>query len=298
MLLLPKDAKIISQGLTGSEGQRALPSMLKYGTKIVAGITPGKGGQTLMGIPIFDSVKDAINAVGPVDGTIQFVPPLLTKKATLEAMDAGLKFILIGAEKVPTQDSAYIYALAQKNKATVLGPSSVGVISPHRQIKLGSIAGNTPQRAFIDGEVAIISKSGGMTSEIGISLKQTGLGVSWAAGIGGDIIACSDFADWLLELENDSKTAISIIFGELGGTYEEKVATLVAKRQIKKPVIAYIGGDFTLTLPTSVQFGHAGAIIEGEKGRPDYKRNLLREAGVIVADNFDQIPNLIKQKLS
>lgn len=295
MLLLPENAKILGQGITGSEGSAALPWMQKYGTNIVAGVTPGKGGQEVGGVLIFNSVKEAIEVVGKVDGSVQFVPPLLVKKATEEAIAAGIKFILIGAEKVPTSDAAYIYALAKKEGVSVVGPSSVGLICPQRRIKIGSIGGATPQRVFPEGSVAVISKSGGMTSEIGLHLKNYGLGVSWAVGIGGDRIVGTDFADFLLALEEDEKTSVSVIFGELGGTYEEGVAQLVQDGRIKKPVVAFIGGEFTMSLPSEVQFGHAGAIIEGERGRPDHKRKVLKEVGVLVAESFDEIAGLVRK---
>lgn len=295
MLLLPKDARIIGQGITGHEGARTLPWALKYGTKIVAGVTPGKGGQKLLKVPIFNTVKEAVAAVGEVHGSVQFVPPVYAKMATTEAIDAGIKFILNGAEKVPTKDAAIIYAYGRKMGVSVIGPSSIGLISPHRNLKIGVVGGESPDRSFADGEIAVVSKSGGMLSEIGVLLKKNGLGVSWAVGIGGDRIIGSDFVDFLLELENDAKTRASVIFGELGGAYEEKVAEFVRKGEIKKPVVAFIAGEFAQSLPSNVQFGHAGAIIEGNRGLPSEKRRILKEAGVLVAENFDDIPGLIKK---
>lgn len=297
MLLLPKNSRLIGQGLTGTQGMNALPLMLEYGTQIVAGVTPGKGGQEVHGVPIFNTVKEAIEKVGMVDGAVQFVPPLFTKAAVFEAIDAGIKFILVGAEKVPTKDAALIYAYAQKYKVSVVGPSSVGLINPERKLKIGEIGGANPNRVFAEGEIAVISKSGGMTSEIGLLLKNNGMGVSWAIGIGGDRIISTDFADLLLELENDEKTKASVIFGELGGTYEEKIAEVISEKKIKKPVVAFIAGDFTQTLPNDVQFGHAGAIIEGTRGLPDEKRKILKGAGVKVAESFDDIPGLLKESL-
>lgn len=293
-LLLKPNIKILGQGITGSEGQRALAPMLKYGTPIAAGVTPGKGGQSVQGIPIFNSVKEALSAIPDITVSVQFVPPHLTKSATIEAIEAGIKFILIGAEKVPTQDAAFIHALSTEHKVSLVGPSSVGLISPKYHIKLGSIGGDNPDRVYTPGNIAIISKSGGMTSEIGLHLKNNNLGISYAVGIGGDIITGSDFADWLIELDQDPDTYASVIFGELGGTYEEKVAEAINQGKIKKPIVAFISGEFTLSLPTSVQFGHAGAMIEGNRGRPDYKRKILQEAGVLVAKDFDQISSLIR----
>jgi len=223
------------------------------------------------------------------------VPPIYAKAAAVEAIEAGIKFTLIGAEKVPTKDAAVLHAFAKAKGASIIGPSSVGILSPHNKIKIGPIGGMDPSRMFAEGDIAVISKSGGMTSEVGLLLKNHGLGISWAVGIGGDRIICTDFVDFLLELEKDEKTKASVIFGELGGTYEERLAEFVKSGKIKKPVFAFIAGDFTQTLPNDVQFGHAGAIIEGSKGLPDSKRKILKEAGVYVAENFDDIPELIKK---
>ncbi len=294
--LLGPGSKLIGQGLTGTEGKRALPKMLEYGTQIIAGVTPGKGGQEVEGVPIFNSVREALAKVGPVDGSVQFVPPLFVKGAVQEAIEAGIKFILISAEKVPTSDEAYIYALAKKHQAEIIGPNSVGMLGTHNQIRLGLVG--DPNKAFPKGEVAIISKSGSMTAEIGLSLKNHGIGTSWAVGIGGDIIPGTDFADFLLDLEEDPNTKASVIFGELGGTFEERVAELVKAGKIKKPVVALIVGNFALQLPKEVQFGHAGAIIEGNRGLPDHKRQVLKEAGVKVADSFDDIVRLVKASLN
>ncbi len=295
MLLLPNKARILGQGITGEEGSKSLPAMLAYGTNIIAGVTPGKGGQNLDGIPIFNTIKEAVAEVGTIDGSVQFVPPIYSKMAAVEALEAGIKFTLIGAEKVPTRDAAVMYEFAKKKGASIIGPSSVGLISPHNKIKIGSIGGNNPDRVFVDGNIAVISKSGGMTSETGLLLKNHGMGVSWAVGIGGDRIIATDFVDFLLELEKDEMTTASVIFGELGGTYEERVGEYVKRGKIKKPVVAFIAGEFTTSLPSDVQFGHAGAIIEGKRGLPSEKRRILKESGVLVAENFDDIPGIIKK---
>lgn len=295
MLLPPNNARVLGQGITGSEGSVATQWMQEYGTKIVAGVTPGKGGQTVGSLPIFNSVQEAVVRVGKVDAAVQFVPPLRVKEAAIEVMDAGIKFILISAEKVPTKDAVYLVEYAKRHNVSIIGPSAVGLISPHKNLKLGSIGGATPDRVFVSGNVALVSKSGGMTSELGLILKNAGFGVSWAVGIGGDRIIGTDFVDFLHAIEQDPQTKCSVIFGELGGTYEEKVAHEVCVGKLKKPIIAFIAGEFTMSLPSEVQFGHAGAIIEGDRGLPQTKRRVLREAGVLVADNLDQIPGLVKQ---
>lgn len=295
MLLLDKNARILGQGITGDEGSRAALWAKEYGTHIVAGVRPGKGGEEVHGIPIFDTVLQAIEAIGGVDGSVQFVPPLRAKEAAFEALNAGLKFHLIVAEKVPAKDSCEILALARQKGASVIGPNTVGLINPSRKLKVGLMGGENPDKVFVPGKVAVISKSGSMAAEISLQLKRAELGISWAIGIGGDRIIGTDFVDFLLELEQDPETRLSVIFGELGGTYEERVAKFVKAGKIKKPIVAYIAGDFTQKLPSDVQFGHAGAIIEGGKGMPDYKRKVLADAGVVVAWEFDMISELVKQ---
>lgn len=294
MLLLPENFKLIGQGITGSEGSRGLETMLEYGTKVIAGVTPGKGGQEVQGVPVFNSVAEVSEIMNTPDASVIYVPPLFVKAAAVEALNAGIRFVLIFTEKVPTSDSAYIYSLAKEKGASVLGPSSVGLINPKKRLKIGSIGGGTPDRVFQPGNICIISKSGGMSSEIGLHLKNNGLGVSYALGIGGDRIAGTDFADFLMAVEEDADTHASVMFGELGGTYEERVGEMVKAGKITKPVVAFIAGEFTLTLPSEVQFGHAGAIIEGDRGRPDYKRKFLKESGVLVAENFDDISKLLR----
>lgn len=297
MLLLNKNSKIIGQGITGSEGSTAAKWMKKYGTNLVAGVTPGKAGQEVEGIPIFNTVQEAISKVGTVDGAVQYVPPLFIKKAVTEAIEAGVKNIVIVAEKVPTQDGAYIFALAQKNGVSIIGPSSAGIISPKLRIKIGSIGGPDPDQVFVPGPVAVISKSGGMTSECSLLMKNSGLGVSWAVCMGGDKIAGKDFVDFLTEFDKDPGTQATIIFGELGGTYENKIAQAKKEGKIKKPVVAFIAGEFTSQMPQGVQFGHAGAVIEGEKGLPAYKRKILKESEVLVAEDFDDLVGLVKGAL-
>lgn len=297
MLILPENPVIIGQGITGSEGSKGLETMLDYGTRVVGGVTPGKGGQEVMGVPVFNSVNELSQKFGPVDATVIYVPPLFVKTAAVEALESGIKFVLIFTEKVPTSDSAYIYALAKSKNASIIGPSSVGLINPHKKLKIGSIGGATPDRVFLPGNICVISKSGGMSSEIGLHLKNNGLGVSFALGIGGDRIAGCDFADFLMAVEEDKDTKASVIFGELGGTYEEIVGEMVKKGKIKKPVVAFIAGNFTAALPSEVQFGHAGAIIEGKRGLPSEKRRILKESGVIVAEDFDQIAHLLKSAI-
>lgn len=289
MLLIPEGAKVLGQGITGSEGYRALTWMLEYGTNVVAGVTPGKGGQEVQGVPVFNTVQEALDAVGSVDVSVSFAPPLRAQSAAEEAINAGIGLNIILAEKIPTKDAAFIYALAKQKGVDVIGPNTAGFICPARKLKIGLTGGGVPDKVFVPGNIAVISKSGSMAAEISLLLKNNNLGVSWAVGIGGDRIIGTSFVDYLIALESDESTKASVIFGELGGTYEEQVAEAVKAGKITKPVVAFIVGEFTMTLPFEVQFGHAGAIIEGDRGKPDHKRQVLREAGVKVADQLDEI---------
>lgn len=294
MRLLKEGAKILGQGITGSEGSRAVPWMKAYDSNIVAGVTPSKGGQELEGVPIFNTVKEAIEQVGMIDCAIQFVPPKFVKEAATETIEAGVGLSIIQAEKVPTQDAAFVIALAKDKGVNIIGPNTAGVICPSRKLKLGLVGGANPTKMFVPGNVAVISRSGSMAAEISLGLKKNGLGISWALGIGGDRIIGTDFVDMMLDLEQDPETKVYVMFGELGGTYEDRVAEFKTSGKIKKPIVAFIGGEFTQRLPSEVQFGHAGAIIEGDRGKPEYKRQVLKEAGVLVADDLDQIPELVK----
>jgi succinyl-CoA synthetase alpha subunit len=297
-MLLKTEAKILGQGITGSEGSKAAAWMLDYSTNLVAGVTPGKGGQTVAGkIPVFNTVKEAWDAAGPIDATVVYAPPMRSKDAVIEAIDAGIKLVVVIAEKMPTQDGAFIHAYAQKHGAQVVGPNTAGFICPAKKLKIGLVGGGDPTKMFVPGEVAIVSKSGSVAAEIGLQLKRAGFGVSWAIGVGGDRIPGLVFHEVLEELEKDDLTKMTVIFGELGGTYEEQLAEAIKTGKIKKPVVAFIAGEFTMKLPSDVQFGHAGAIIEGNRGKPDHKRQVLREAKVKVADNFDQISTLVKEAL-
>lgn len=297
-IFLSENIKVLGQGITGSEGSKAARWAQDYGTKIVAGVTPGKGGQEVEGIPIFNSIKEAIESVGMVDVAVSFAPPRFAKQAFFEAADNHIKFSVIIAEKVPTKDAALMYAYAKEKGVKFLGPNTAGAISPIRRIKLGLMGGPNPTKMFVPGEIAIISKSGSVASEIGLTLKRAGFGVSWAIGIGGDRIIGQDFVDCLKALEEDPYTKVSVLFGELGGTYEEQAAKLINEGLIKKPVVAFIAGEFTLMLPSEVQFGHAGAIIEGNRGKPDYKRKVLSQAGVKIAQKIEDIPILIRELLN
>lgn len=295
-IIIDEDTKVLIQGITGREASEKLSEMLDYGTDVVAGVTPGKGGQEVEGVPVYDSVEEALEDHPEINTSLVYVPPFAAKDAAFEAMDAGIKTLDIVTERVPTRDSWQIYEKAQEEGARVVGPTSVGIISPGK-CKLGPIGGSEPEKVYKPGKVGVISKSGGMTTETSWVVRQSGYGVSTAVGLGGDRIACTTFEDALRLFEEDDQTEAVVMFGELGGTYEEKAAEQIEKGEFTKPLVAFIAGKFTEDMP-SQQYGHAGAVIRGEEGKPSHKEKRLSEAGAHVVDVHHEIGNKLDEILS
>ncbi len=285
-IFVGEETKVLVQGITGREASEKVPEMLDYGTDIIAGVTPGKGGQEIAGVPVYNTVEGALDNHPEINASIVYVPAKFAKNAAFEALEAGIPFLNIITEHIPVRDAWKIHNKAEKLNATIVGPTSVGIISPGKT-KLGPIGGSDPEKMYNQGNIGIVSKSGGMTTETAHVLKQSGLGVSTAIGIGGDIIAGTDFTDALREFENDEQTDAVTLFGELGGRSELKAAKYI-KEEMSKPVVAFIAGEFTEKLP-SKQYGHAGAIIRAEKERPSYKKMRLKEAGVEVVNKHHNI---------
>lgn len=298
-ILVDSNTRVVIQGITGSEGARAAHDMITYGTKVVAGVTPGKGGQTTAdGVPVYDTVFEAIQKHPDINFSFIAVPAPFVLDAALEAIHAPIKIIDILTEKVPVHDVAKIIAYARQRNTTVIGPSSVGILSPG-QGKVGSIgSGEIAERVFQPGPIGVISKSGGMTAEISRILTDAGLGQSTAVGIGGDILVGFDFLDLALLFEEDNDTQAIVIFGEVGGVYEEKLAEAIADGRITKPVVALIAGDFGEKLPHGTVLGHAGAIVAPGRGSAKSKIQVLKKAGALIAKNPEEIPNLVKQCIS
>jgi succinyl-CoA synthetase alpha subunit len=294
-ILIDEDTKVLIQGITGREASEKLPEMLDYGTEVVAGVTPGKGGQKVEGIPVYDTVEEALEEHPEINTSLVYVPPFAAKDAAFEAMDNGIKMLDIVTERVPTKDSWQIYEKAKEENARVVGPTSVGIISPGKS-KLGPIGGSEPEKVYKPGKVGIISKSGGMTTETSWVVRQAGYGVSTAIGLGGDRIACTTFEDALRLFEEDDQTEAVVMFGELGGTYENKVAELIEEGGFSKPLVAFIAGKFTEEMP-SRQYGHAGAVIREDSDKPSYKEERLKEAGVHVVDVHHEIGELLQEIL-
>lgn len=295
-ILVDENTRVVIQGITGREGSFVANEMLKYGTKVLAGVTPGKGGEVLHGVPVYDTLKQALTAHPEINASLIYVPPLSAKEAAIEAISNDLKLINIITERVPVHDTADLYSYAVSRGARVIGPTSVGILSPGK-CKMGPIGGTDPDFQFKPGRIGIISKSGSMTSETAWILCQAGFGISTALSVGGDVIACATFADLLPLFEADPDTDGVVMFGEPGGVYEEQAAELVKSGAIKKPLVAFIAGKFADAMPSGITFGHAGAIMERGMGSPKAKVEALRAAGVLVADVHHEIAPLLKNAL-
>jgi succinyl-CoA synthetase alpha subunit len=290
-ILVNKDTKVLVQGITGREGEFHTKLMLEYGTKIVAGVTPGKGGQNVHGVPVFDSVREAVDAVGPIDVSIVFVPAPFAADAILEALDAGIKGVVIITEGIPVQDMlkvARAFEIAGDDR-WFIGPNCPGVITPG-ECKVGIM----PAQVFSPGRIGVVSRSGTLTYEVVAELTRAGFGQSTCVGIGGDPIIGLNFVEILRRFNDDPQTDAVVLIGEIGGTDEEEAAAFIAS-EMRKPVVAFVAGK---TAPEGKRMGHAGAIIMGRMGTAQSKIEAFKKAGVPVADLPAQIPELLKQVLS
>lgn len=286
-VIVRKETRVIVQGITGGMGKKHTELMKRDGTNIVGGVTPGKGGQEIHGVPVFDTVLEAVEKVDPEISVI-FVPPFLALDAALEAIDAGIPTISVITEGMPPQDAVKMHAAAEKAGTLVNGPNCPGIITPGE-----AVIGIHPASIYAPGRVGLISRSGTLTYEIGLGLKQNDIGISTALGIGGDPIIGLDQIKSLDLLENDPDTDMIILVGEIGGTAEEEAAEYI-KKNIKKPVVGYVAGR---TAPPGKRMGHAGAIISGNKGTAESKMKAFEEAGVKVAATPNEIVNLVKDML-
>lgn len=278
---------MIVQGITGRVGSVQTRLMLNYGTKIVAGVTPGKGGQTVEGIPVYNTVREALRE-HPADSSISFVPATSAKDAAFEAINAGLKLLVIITEHIPVHDTMKIKAMAERYGVTVLGPNTPGIISPGKT-KLGIMPGNL----YTPGEVGIVARSATLSYEIAGNLTEAGIGQTTCLGIGGDMVTGVTFVDILKMFEADQDTKAIVIVGEIGRTVEEEAAEFI-KKHVSKPVVAYIGGRHA---PLGKRMGHAGAIIERGRGTAETKITALHEAGVKVIECPMEIVSAIRNML-
>ncbi len=296
-IFINENTRVLIQGVTGREGKRSTREMLDYGTHVSCGVTPGKKGRTVEGLPVFDSVKEALEYDEFLNVSVLYVPPLMVLDAAMEAMDGGIRSIVIVTENVPIKDAAKLLEQGRRCGARIIGPSSVGVISPGIG-KLGSIGGFEPERAYSKGPVGVISKSGGMCAETSSLLTAAGLGQSTVVGIGGDVIIGTTFEDVMELFQEDDTTEVVVIFGEVGGVYEEIAAEMIREKRFTKPTVAFISGKFAESISLGLALGHAGAVVEEGFGTAEEKIRALRQAGAIVADYHHQIPELVKQARS
>ena len=284
-ILINKDTKVICQGFTGSQGTFHSEQALAYGTKLVGGVTPGKGGTTHLGLPVFNTVKEAVEVTGAT-ATVIYVPAAFGKDSILEAIDAGIKLIVCITEGIPTLDMLIVKQKLIQHDVVMIGPNCPGIIVPD-ECKIGIMPGHI----HLAGKVGIVSRSGTLTYE---AVKQTtdiGLGQSVCIGIGGDPIPGSDFISILKLLEQDPKTEAIVMIGEIGGSAEEEAANYI-KDNVTKPVVAYIAG---VSAPTGKRMGHAGAIISGNKGTAAEKTKALQAAGITVVSSLAEIGETIKK---
>ncbi len=295
-ILIDKKTRLLIQGITGKEGTRAAQESLAYGTKVVAGVTPGKGGQNVEGVPVYNSIVEALRKHKNINATFITVPAPFLKSAALEAIDAKIPLIVILTEHVPTLDSAWIVARARQEGVRVIGPSAIGIISPGKA-KIGSIGTGEMIRGFKPGPVGVISKSGGITSELCFALTRAGLGQSTAIGMGGDVISGSTFAEMLALFAKDPQTKAVAMFAEVGGSYEEEAAAFIKKTKFKKPVVAIVAGEFGSLLPEGTVLGHAGAIVARGRGSYASKIRAFRNNGILIANTIEDVPRILKQKL-
>jgi succinyl-CoA synthetase alpha subunit len=287
-ILIDEKTRVVVQGLTGSEGTFHAQRMLEYGTRVVAGMTPGKGGTTHLGVPVFNTVAEAVRAEG-ADAAAIFVPPFAAADAIMEAADAGVRLVVCITEGIPTLDMVKVKAFLKDRPALLVGPNTPGVISPGKA-KIGIMPGHIHKH----GTVGIISRSGTLTYEAVQQVTQQGWGQSTAVGIGGDPIVGLKFVDLLKLFKDDPETEAVILIGEIGGTAEEDAAAYI-QREFPKPVVGFIAGQ---TAPPGRRMGHAGAIIAGGKGTAKEKMDALRAAGVHIAVSPAEIGAKLREALS
>lgn len=295
-ILADENSQIIVQGITGREAITFTRDLLDYGSKVVGGVTPGKGGKEVHGVLVYDCVRQ-ITERHRVDASVISVPPAFVKGAAFEALSCGIPLLVIVTERIPRRDVAEILARAGGVGARVIGPNSLGVLSPHR-CKIGMVGGRAAdvKKAYSPGDMGIISRSGGMTTEIANLLTLNGIGQSTCVSVGGDPIVGSTFADLIPLFQADPQTRGVVIFCEPGGSAEEDLAECVAAHPGLKPIIAFVAGRFADEME-GMRFGHAAVMVEGGKGSTRGKIRAFQEAGILVADHFSEIPRLIRERV-
>jgi succinyl-CoA synthetase alpha subunit len=299
-ILISEDTTFIVQGITGREAVNLTRECLDYGrgAKVVGGVTPGRKGRDVHGVPVFDTVAQAVEHHGaPVKGSVVTVPPAFTKDAVFEALEHGIELIVIVTERIPRRDVAQMVELADQKGARIIGPNCLGVIVPD-VIKMGGIGGPAKDaaKAYTPGSIGVMSRSGGMTTEISSTLRAAGLGQSTAVSIGGDAIIGSTYTELMPLFEADEQTQAIVIYTEPGGRMEADLARWVVENNSRLPIVAFMAGKFMDEMP-GMSFGHAGTIVEGKADTATEKIARLKEAGIEVAEEIAEIPDLVKERL-
>lgn len=291
-ILVDEKKKVLVQGITGREGMARTKLMQRYGTRVVAGCTPGKGGQDVLGVPVYDTVLEAVENCDGLDVSVIFVPAPLVKPAALESIAAGIELLVIVPDRVPIYDVLEIAAAAKDAGARFIGPNTLGILSPGRAV-FGMMGGSAASAKdwFLPGRVGVSSRSGGITSSIAYYLSRAGVGLSTIVHVGGDAIIGTDHPAVMELFQDDPETDCVVMFGEIGSSQEERVADLIEAGKFTKPLVAYIGGKGA---QPGTRFSHAGAIIEGGRGTHEGKVKRLREVGATVVDNFGDLPQAVK----
>src|SRR5438067_1067674 len=297
-ILLHEDFTFIVQGITGREAVNLTRECLDYGSKVVGDVTPGRRGRDVHGVPVFDTVTQAVeHHGGPIDGSVVTVPPAFTKDAVFEAIENGIGLIVIVTERIPRRDVAEMVELAGLRGARIIGPNCLGVIVPE-VCKMGGIGGpaRDAAKAYTPGPIGVMSRSGGMTTEISSTLTGAGLGQSTAISIGGDAIIGSTYAELMPLFEADEQTEAIVIYTEPGGRMEAELAQYVTEHDSRLPIVAFMAGRFMDAMP-GMSFGHAGTIVEGKADTAAEKIARLQEAGITVAEEIAEIPAHVQTKL-
>ncbi len=300
-ILVDENTTFIVQGITGREAVNLTRECLDYGrgAKVVGGVTPGRKGREVHGVPVFDTVAQAVeHHGGPIDGSVVTVPPAFTKDAVFEALQNGVRLIVIVTERIPRGDVAQMVELAGMHGARIIGPNCLGIIVPD-VVKMGGIGGPAKDaaKAYTPGSIGVISRSGGMTTEMSSTLTAAGLGQSTAVSIGGDAIIGSAYAELMPLFEADEQTQGIVIYTEPGGRMEAQLAAWVTENDSRLPIVAFMAGRFMDEMP-GMSFGHAGTIVEGKEDTAAEKIARLAEAGITVAEEISEIPGIITRKIA
>ena len=297
-ILISKDTRFIVQGITGREAVNLTRENLDYGAHIVGGVTPGRAGRDVYGVPVYDCVRDVVAREGAVAGSVVCVPPGFTRDAVFEAIESGVELIVVVTENVPRKEVAQMVELAGLRGARIIGPNCLGLISPG-EAKMGGIGGpaaNTRQ-AYEPGNIGVMSRSGGMTTEIASTLTAAGFGQSTCVSIGGDAIIGTTYAELMPLYEADPQTEAIAIYSEPGGRMEAELAEWVKEHASRLPIVAFMAGRF-MDQMQGMRFGHAGTIVEGKEDTTAEKIARMEAAGISVAERIEEIPELIRKRLA